>query len=62
MSPLRTSDRIRLCRLIQKIEKNKEYALYVGIENKSVYRDIPAIEMKGNGHGKSIYLKQQPDT
>ena len=58
VSSLKTSDRIKLCRLVQKSDKNKEYALYVGIENKSVYRGIPVTEIKGNGYGKEIYTKQ----
>ena len=39
-----TAERIRLCRMIEKIEKNKEYAASLEVENTSGFRGIRIVQ------------------
>ena len=41
-----TAERIRLCRMIEKIEKNKEYAASLEVENTSGFRGRRTIKEK----------------
>ena len=44
-----TAERIRLCRIIEKIERDKEYAENLGVKNVSKFHEKETAEDSGKG-------------
>ena len=43
-------ERMRMCRIIEKMEEQKEYSKRLGLENNSYYKGAPIINQKKRGH------------
>lgn len=49
---MKVEERIRRCRVIEKIDKNQSYAEKIGIGNRSFYRSIENPEKRMEGRMK----------
>ena len=51
---MNVDERMRMCRIIEKMEEQKEYSKRLGLENNSYYKGAPIINQKKRGSSAII--------